>query len=212
MTKDEWKSLTDSLSGALSSGSALPSVTQINRGKSSQSDIEKIAQTEASVQRSAYDQELLNQRPSKQSSSGSQSSGGGGSVAGDVLKTVGLVTGVGPIVTGLLKLFGGGGSDTPPPALTPYQMPARLSVEAGISGDRSLSEVSYAQGGIARSAAPAAAPSASNVSGSPSGASIQIQVNAMDSRSFMDHSDDIAAAVRSAMLRSNSVNDVISEL
>ena len=80
MTKDEWKNLTDSLAGALSagsSGSALPSVTQVNRGKSPQSDIETIAQTEASAQQSAYDRELLNQRPPKQSSSGSQSSGGG---------------------------------------------------------------------------------------------------------------------------------------
>src|SRR4051812_36625022 len=119
MTNDEWKNLTDSLAGALSSGSALPSMMQISGGKSPQSDIETIAQTEASVRQSAYDQELLNQRPARQSSSGSQSSGDGGSIAGDVLKTVGLVTGVGPIVTGLLKLFGGGGSDSTPPALTP---------------------------------------------------------------------------------------------
>src|SRR5436309_4592676 len=149
MTKDEWKNLTDSLAGALSagsSGSALPSVTQVNRGKSPQSDIETIAQSEASAQQSAYDRELLNQRPPKQSSSGSQSSGGGGSVAGDVLKTVGLVTGVGPILTGLLKLFGGGGSDAPPPpALTPYQMPSRLSVVAGVAAGCALAEGTYAQ-------------------------------------------------------------------
>ena len=100
MTNDEWKNLTDSLAGALSSGSALPSVMQISRGKSPQSDIETLPKVKPRVQQSAYDQQLLNQRPTRQSSSSSQDSGGGGSVAGDVLKTVGLVTGVGPIVTG----------------------------------------------------------------------------------------------------------------
>ncbi len=34
----------------------------------------------------------------------------------------------------------------------------------------------------------------------------------MDSRSFMDHSDDIARAVREALLNAHSLNDVMSEL
>ena len=41
---------------------------------------------------------------------------------------------------------------------------------------------------------------------------IVVLVNAMDSRSFMDHSDEIAQAVRTAMLNSSSLNDVISEM
>ena len=41
---------------------------------------------------------------------------------------------------------------------------------------------------------------------------ITVQVQAMDSRSFLDHSDEIAAAVRTALLSSNSLNDVIAEL
>jgi hypothetical protein len=41
---------------------------------------------------------------------------------------------------------------------------------------------------------------------------IIIQVQAMDSRSFMDHSHDIAKAVREAMLNMHSLNDVISDL
>ena len=39
-----------------------------------------------------------------------------------------------------------------------------------------------------------------------------IQVNAMDSQSFLDHSDDIAMAVKQAILNSSSLNDVISNL
>jgi hypothetical protein len=41
---------------------------------------------------------------------------------------------------------------------------------------------------------------------------ITVNVQAMDSKSFLDHSHDIARAVREAMLNSNSLNDVVSEL
>jgi hypothetical protein len=34
----------------------------------------------------------------------------------------------------------------------------------------------------------------------------------MDSRSFMDHSDEIARAVREALLNAHSLGDVVSEL
>jgi hypothetical protein len=60
---------------------------------------------------------------------------------------------------------------------------------------------------------------ASVVSGSNSGTtstqqghSILVQVQAMDSQSFMDHSQDIAQAVRQAMLNLNSLNDVVQDL
>ena len=41
---------------------------------------------------------------------------------------------------------------------------------------------------------------------------ITVQVQAMDSQSFLDHSDDIAMAVRQAMLESTTLNDVIREV
>ena len=41
---------------------------------------------------------------------------------------------------------------------------------------------------------------------------ITVNVQAMDSRSFLDRSTDIAAAVRHAMLNSNSINDVVNDL
>jgi hypothetical protein len=37
-------------------------------------------------------------------------------------------------------------------------------------------------------------------------------VQAMDARSFLDRSNDIAAAVRDAMLNMNAINDVVNEL
>ena len=42
-------------------------------------------------------------------------------------------------------------------------------------------------------------------------AQITVQVQAMDSQSFLDHSADIAMAVRQAMLESSVLNDVIRE-
>jgi predicted nucleotide-binding protein len=46
----------------------------------------------------------------------------------------------------------------------------------------------------------------------PAAPQITIQVQAMDSRSFLDHSGDIARAVREAMLNMHSLNDVINDL
>ena len=49
-------------------------------------------------------------------------------------------------------------------------------------------------------------------SASASTTQITVQVQAMDSQSFLDHSDDIALAVRQAMLQSTVLNDVIREV
>lgn len=43
-------------------------------------------------------------------------------------------------------------------------------------------------------------------------AHVTIQVQAMDSRSFLDHSAEIAQAVREAMLNMHSLNDVVSDI
>jgi len=53
---------------------------------------------------------------------------------------------------------------------------------------------------------------ASGISASQKGHNILVQVQAMDSQSFMDHSQEIAQAVRQAMLNLNSLNDVILDL
>ncbi len=41
---------------------------------------------------------------------------------------------------------------------------------------------------------------------------ITVNVQAMDARSFLDRSNDIALAVRDAMLNMNAINDVVNEL
>jgi uncharacterized protein YggE len=69
-----------------------------------------------------------------------------------------------------------------------------------------------AQGG-----SPGSSPATSQAGSSgaaPAAAAPQITVNvqAMDARSFMDRSNEIALAVRDAMLNMNAINDVVNEL
>jgi hypothetical protein len=144
------------------------------------------------------------------------------SIAGSILKGgFGMV----PLVGELLGLFGGGGSPAPAP-LVKYAMPAAINFEAADSGSGS-SNADSDQWGMPRaySASPTRATpgssatqnnnpgKGSNGSGAPSGSpQITVNVQAMDARSFLDRSHDIAAAVRDAMLNSNSINDVVNDL
>jgi hypothetical protein len=136
-----------------------------------------------------------------------QGSGGSslGSEAGSVLeRTLGL--GLSPLITGVLGLFGGGGSGGGG-AIVPstFLMSPSVNVNAGFNENAPTQPfaVDYASGGQPKSA--------TTSSGSGSG-QITVQVQAMDSQSFLDHSDDIAQAVRQAMLTSSVLNDVIREV
>jgi hypothetical protein len=128
--------------------------------------------------------------------------------------------GIVPLVSGLLGLFGGG-SSTPPP-LERYIMPDRLYF-TGAEASGGIGSADYDQFGMPRlyggmttamttpinsgGRAPAA-------TGTVNGASSQINVTvqAMDSQSFLDHSSEIAQAVRQAMLGLSSINDVVNDL
>jgi hypothetical protein len=100
-----------------------------------------------------------------------------------------------------------------------YALPAAADFQAAESQGQ-VTGLDYDQNGMPRSYAPAGA--SARTSGSPngsaggavSGATPQITVNvqAMDARSFMDRSNDIALAVRDAMLNLNSINDVVNDL
>jgi hypothetical protein len=106
-----------------------------------------------------------------------------------------------PIIGGLLSLFGGGGSQTLA-APAPFRLPTPVQYDAGLTGGSpgQVAPVSTGAGGQPRPQASTPAPQ------------ITVQVNAMDSQSFLDHSDDIANAARQALLSSNSLSDVISSL
>ena len=115
-----------------------------------------------------------------------------------------MMTGVGPLVTGLLSLFG---SDDPEPlpSLVKHSAPPPVGVEAGLTRDRQYSAIRYGANGSPESIGTQPA----LTTASPS---IQVNIQALDSQSFLDRQDDIARAVREAMLHSNSLNDVVLEL
>lgn len=141
--------------------------------------------------------------PSSSGASSTSSSGGIGStlenVALDVLKSG---FGVVPIIGSLLGLFGGGDSD-PAPTLTKYQMPASVDYQAAeVNGQ--IANADYDQSGSPRAFG--------GDTGAGSVPGITVNVQAMDARSFLDRSDDIAAAVKDAMLNLNSINDVVNDL
>jgi hypothetical protein len=143
-----------------------------------------------------------------QTQTGTQAaSNSSGSTSGTVAKTMlEAEAGLPLLIAGLVSLFGGGGSSTPPP-LVKYAMPAAVDFQA-VESQGQVSGLDYDQMGTPRSYA------AAGTSGTATGGAPQITFNvqAMDARSFMDRSGDIAAAVRDAMLNLNSINDVVSDL
>jgi hypothetical protein len=154
---------------------------------------------------------LQNNTAAVQQSAAAQGSAGGStaSTVGSIASAVfGSGLGLIPLVSSLVDLFGGGSAA--PPTLTKYAAPAALNLSladtpGANNGISSFPGVAYGQNGLPQAAPQSQAPSSS-------GPQISIQVNALDSQSFMDHSYEIAQAVRSAMLNMNSLNDVVSDL
>lgn len=143
------------------------------------------------------------------SASSKSNSGGTGSIVSTILESAfGMV----PLVSGLLGLFGGGDSSTPPP-LEKYSLPPSISFDTADTPD-GLTLADYGQSGSARAYTPAGAAPTGTAAQASAGAAPQITVNvqAMDARSFLDRSTDIAAAVREAMLNLSSINDVVNDL
>lgn len=129
-------------------------------------------------------------------SSGTSTADTAASIASSVLGGgLGLI----PLISGLVGLFGGGSANTPPPLAT-YTAPDSISFQGQESPSANTIGWTASQGSQGGTPAAASTPQ------------ITVQVNAMDSQSFMDHSQDIARAVRSAMLSANSLNDVVNDL
>jgi hypothetical protein len=116
--------------------------------------------------------------------------------------------GVIPLVTGLIGLFTGGGESAPAP-LAKYAMPSKINFHSADNGD-GTSDMDYDQMGAAR--AYHTAPASTSAATPQAAPQVTVNVSAMDSRSFLDHSSDIAQAVRDAMLNLSSINDVVSNL
>jgi hypothetical protein len=120
---------------------------------------------------------------------GQLSSGGG---AGSLLKSG---FGLAPLALSIAKLFGAG--DETAPTFEKYDLPAAQSL--------SVANV----GGPLHGLPQAVSGAGTEVRAVPQ---VVVNVSAMDSQSFMDRSDDIARAVRSAMLHMHPLNDVVGEI
>lgn len=127
-----------------------------------------------------------------------------GSLANASAKSGGLASGLigslflSPLWKGLASLFGGG-SEPKTVQLTPFQQPQSANFDlpaANLGGSTASSTVAPAT-----PKTPAA--NANNVN---------ITINAMDARSILDRSDEIAAAVRVAILSGNNVSESVNEL
>jgi hypothetical protein len=141
------------------------------------------------------------QADSRTTSSGTSS---GGSIGSTLLDVFGGGLGLSPLITGIASLFGGGSDSSTPAPLTKFALPPSIQANGGVSesGGQAFA-VDNPQGGL-----PRAAPAGGQASAP---AQITVQVQAMDSQSFLDHSSDIAMAVRQAMLQSSVLNDVVRE-
>jgi hypothetical protein len=142
------------------------------------------------------------------SSGSSSGSSPGPSIENTLLDVFGAGLGLSPLISGIASLFSGNGESSTTTPLTKFVMPPSIQIDGGVSeGGGPAFAVDDPQGGL-----PRAAPGGRQTVGqSVATAQITVQVQAMDSKSFLDHSADIAMAVRQAMLESSVLNDVVRE-
>lgn len=123
---------------------------------------------------------------------------------GDGLRSRATSVGGGPLASlgmSIFRLFGGGRREPEEPVIERrrFQAPDPVRIDAGYS-QRGGGAVDFDQYGRPRIGQPTGGPM-----------NVTVQVQAMDSRSFLDHREDIAKAVRQAMLESSTLQDVIWE-
>jgi len=135
---------------------------------------------------------VVETQAAKTSTSQSSDSGIGDTILNTVL-------GGFPLFSLFKSLFDQGGTEDSVPPLVKYRLPAAVNQSAGYSAGTGFVPLEYSQSGLARTPAPQAT-------------QVTVQVNAMYSQSFLDHSDEIASAVRTAVLNSHSLRDVLTEL
>jgi hypothetical protein len=183
-----------SAAGGLS-GAASGSSQEVNEALSSLT--EQIGNL-TSVEQSQISATQDNTTALGQSTTTKGSGGTAGGTLGGIPSSV-LGSGLSPIISGLIGLFTGSSTQNLS-APTPFTLPPAVNYQAGVTGTGQVAPVDSGQHGQPRVQQASSAPQ------------VTVQVNAMDSQSFLDHSDDIANAVKSALLNSHSLSDVITDL
>ncbi len=114
---------------------------------------------------------------------------------------LGSLANLNPIVAGLMKLFGRGIGEEQA-ILTKIERPAALSYQGGVAERTGwgMGEIDYSASGMPRAA--------DRFASTP----VVVQVQTIDSRSFLDHRDEIASAVKQALLESHGLGDVMREV
>jgi hypothetical protein len=160
----------------------------------------------------AINENLMTESLRAMQSSQTNSGGGVGSVLGSIGGALEGGLGVGSLISGIADLFGSG-SGSAPAAPTPYMQPLPINLDAGFSSASGggLFATDSGQGNVQRAMTSPGSGSGSSTPSSSNGA-ITVQVQAMDSQSFLDRSQDIAMAVRQAMLETTVLNDVIRQV
>lgn len=147
----------------------------------------------------------------------SRGSGGVSGVASTIGKAASSILGGGlelvPLISGIAHLFSGSKPEPPPP-LIKFSLPPSLKFDTATGPSGGIQNSDYGQQGQPRVYQQTAAsqPPDSSINAQTAAPQITIQVQAMDSRSFLDHSHEIAQAVREAMLNMHSINDVVNDL
>jgi hypothetical protein len=139
-------------------------------------------------------------KPSR-SSTASNTGGTGGSVLSTLGSLLGGGFGIASFVSGLTGLFSGSEASTGP-TFVRYSRPGAIHAEAAISSSTGgrVFAVDSGQGGLPR--------------GISSADAVQVSIPSQEwnGRLFLDHSQEIALAVRQAMLETSVLNDVIREV
>jgi hypothetical protein len=200
---------------------------------------QQIAQLQSAYQQQAN--LIADNTQALQSNTSSKSGSSGGSVLGGVASSLfgGALGFLSPIISGIASLFGGSSAPKPLPIYTPpppVSITGALSAQPASAPEGSTSAAYMSQSYLSQTSsvsnstmqamlaspqAPAAGQAAA-AQGAPAGSSTQgqssyspqvtVNISAMDSQSFLDRSDDIASAVRQAMLNMHPINNVVADL
>ncbi len=124
-----------------------------------------------------------------------------GGIANAFTGGLGAVAGLGGLVSGIMSLFGGGSHNTLPP-LVPFQLPQSQEQTVYVS---SKGSTTFQGTNVEQSSLP-------TPTGNIPAASNPASLSGTGSQAFQIQSSQIAQAVKTALLNSSSLNDVIAEI